>query len=469
MPDLLFDRAFLPSGWAEDVRLSIDGAGWITAVDASGRPDGATRVPGVAVPGVPNVHSHVFQRALVGLTERGSPSGDSFWSWRDRMYAFLRTLDPDAVEAIAAQLFVELLRNGFTSVAEFHYLRNDPDGAPYHDPVEMGRRILAAGEDVGMGLTLLPTLYRTSDFGGEPATPGQRRFVASVEELVDDVAVLGAGASPGSVRIGLALHSLRAVPPEDLTRAVEAVRSMDPEIPLHIHVAEQEREVEACLAWSGARPVSWLLDHAPVDEHWCLVHATHTTDAELEAMAATGATVALCPTTEADLGDGIFPFGAYAEADGAWAVGTDSHVGRDPAGELRMLEYGQRLATRSRNVAAGLTHRSTGRALLEAAWRGGAAAAGRPVGRLAARARADVVVLDPDHPALVGRDGDELLDSWIFSGDHTPVRDVMVGGRWVIRDGHHEDEDRIAAAYRSVAEAHGLDEPQLQMDLGAEE
>ena len=465
MPDLFFDTAFLPSGWARHVRVSVDGAGWITAVDVDADPEGAARVPGVAVPGIPNVHSHAFQRALVGLTERGSPSGDSFWSWRERMYHFLRTLDPDAVEAVAAQLFVELLRLGFTSVAEFHYLRNDPGGDPYDDPVEMGRRILSAAADTGMGMTLLPTVYRASDFGGAPATRAQRRFVAPLEDLLRDVATLGAGATPGSVRVGLALHSLRAVPPGALERAVDAARAMDPGIPVHIHVAEQEREVEACLEWSSARPVEWLLDHAPVDRSWCLIHATHTTPDELEAIVASGATVGLCPTTEADLGDGVFPLAPYVTAGGSWAVGTDSHVGRDPAGELRMLEYGQRLVSRSRNVAPGPTHRSTGRTLLEGAWAGGAAATGRAVGRIAARARADLVVLDATHPSLAGREGDDLLDSWIFSGDQTPVRDVMAGGRWVVRDGRHVSQEGVGETYARVAGAHGLDRPQITLDL----
>lgn len=465
MPHLFFDTALLPSGWADDVRVSVDTAGWITSVEPDARPRGATHLPGVAVPGVPNVHSHAFQRAMAGLAERGSPSGDSFWGWRQRMYGFLRTLDPDAVEAITAQLQVELLERGFTAVAEFHYLRNDTDGRPYEDPVEMGRRILAASRLTGMGMTLLPTVYRTADFGGEPVTHEQRRFATSVEDLVGDIAVLGAGATAGSVRIGLALHSLRAVPPEALAVAVKAAKGMDPEIPIHIHVAEQEREVGACLEWSGARPVEWLLDNADVDEDWCLIHATHVTDDEVAALAGSGATVGLCPTTEANLGDGVFPLPGYQQRNGSWAVGTDSHVGRDPAAELRLLEYGQRLLTRSRNVAAGLAHRSTGRALLDAAWAGGARACGRPLGALAPHLRGDVVVLDPEHPSLVGRAHDDLLDSWIFSGEESPVRHVLVGGRWVVRDGRHEKREEIAQGYRSVARSHGLDQDQLSMEL----
>lgn len=453
MTDLFFDQALLPEGWARDVLVRVDEGGWIVGIEEGARPEGARHVPGVAVPGVPNVHSHAFQRAMAGLTERGSPGGDTFWSWRARMYDFLRTLDPDAVERIAGQLFVELLERGFTAVAEFHYLRNDPRGRPYADPVEMGRRVLTSAERCGMGLTMLPTLYLASDFGAAPPSREQGRFVASVEELVGDIAVLESGASAGSTgstRVGLGLHSLRAVPTEDLTAVVEAVRAMDASMPIHIHVAEQTREVDGCVAATGSRPVAWLLDNAPVDRHWCLVHATHVDEQEIVSMAASRAVVGLCPTTEANLGDGLFPLAAYASAGGAWAIGTDSHVGRSPAMELRTLEYGQRLVTRTRNVAAGGAARSTGRALLDAAWSGGAQACGRHIGSLASGSRADIVVLDPDHPALVGRSGDELLDSWVFSGDENPVREVLTRGRTVVRDGHHLLRHEIAQDYRAV-------------------
>ena len=465
MSDLFFDSALLPTGWAQDVRIVVDSGGWISAVDTDTTPQGARHVPGIALPGVPNVHSHAFQRAMAGLTEHGSPKGDSFWSWRRRMYGFLRTLDPEGVEAIAAQLFVELLRRGFTSVAEFHYLRNDRDGTQYPDPVEMARRVLNAGVDTGMGLTILPALYTASDFGGVAPEHEQRRFACTVEELLGDIAVLGAGAPAGTVRVGLALHSLRAVPPDALAIAVEAARGMDPSIPIHIHVAEQEREVQRSLEWTGARPVAWLLDHAPVDEHWCLIHATHLDEHEVQRMAATGAVVGLCPTTEANLGDGVFPLSAFQEHAGRWAVGTDSHVGRGPAGELRMLEYGQRLHTRRRNVVAGPHHRSSARAMLEAAWRGGASASGRRIGALTPGARADVVVLDPDHPALLGRSEDDALGSWIFSGDDTPVRDVFTGGHQVIRDGRHASEDRVRQRYAAVVRAIAEDTPQLAIDF----
>ena len=449
MSHLFFDSALLPGGWADDVRIGVDPGGWISSVESGADAHGARHVPGVAVPGVPNVHSHSFQRAMAGLTERGSPGGDTFWSWRRRMYEFLDAIGPQAVEAISAQLFVELLRRGFTSVAEFHYLRNRRDGSAFADPVEMARRVLRAADDTGMGVTILPTLYAASDFGGAPLEAGQRRFSSSVDALIGDIAILGAGAPAGTVRVGLALHSLRAVPPDALASVVESARSMDPSLPIHIHVAEQQREVDGCVAWSGLRPVAWLLEHAPVDRHWCLIHATHMDDVEVEGVASSGAVVGLCPTTEANLGDGIFPFPAFQHHAGRWAIGTDSHVGRGPAGELRMLEYSQRLQSKTRNVAAGLHHRSTGRALLEEALRGGAAASGRRIGVLEPGARADVVVLDPEHDALLGRAGDDLLDSWIFSGDDTPVRHVFTGGRHVIQDGRHPAQERIRERFRS--------------------
>jgi len=454
MSDLFFPSAYLPTGWAEAVRLSLSDDGSIVGVTTDASPDGCDVAGGVGVPGVPDLHSHAFQRAMAGLSERGASRGDTFWSWRERMYAFLERLDPDDVEAIAAQLYVELLRHGFTSVTEFHYLRNGPDGTPYADPTEMGRRIVAAASHTGIGLTLLPVVYRGSDFGGRAPTHGQLRFVAEIDALLNDVAeVHKSVANDPDKRVGLALHSLRAVPPDELELVVSAFTAMDTGGPIHIHVAEQEREVQACVAWSGARPVEWLLANVSVDDSWCAIHATHMTIEETLGLAASGAVVGLCPTTEANLGDGLFPFADFVAAGGAWGVGTDSHVSVSPVAELRLLEYGQRLARRERNVAAGQEERSTAVALLESAWSGGSHASGRASGALVAGARADVVVLDRDHPTLVGRSEDELLDAWIFSGEDTPVRHVMVGGRWVVRDGRHVSQDGVLAAYRAVSEA----------------
>lgn len=462
MPHYRAPLALLPDGWHRDVRLEVDPEGWLTAVTpAADGPKGeapppATTLPGVVVPGLPNLHSHAFQRALAGRAERGSPSGgDSFWSWRERMYAFLAVLDPDDVEAVAAQLYAELLTHGYTSVCEFHYLHLDARGRPYADPAEMSVRLLAAAESVGMGVTLLPVLYQTGDFGGAPPTEGQRRFVLGEDRylaLLDAVRgqVDGDGAR---TRAGLAFHSLRAVPPEALSRVLEAADQVDAAQPVHIHVAEQRREVEACLAWSGRRPVAWLLDHAPVDARWCLVHATHMDDDEVAGVAGSGAVAGLCPTTEANLGDGLFRLGDYLAAAGRFGVGSDSQVSVSPVEELRWLEYGQRLSSGRRNVAPGEAERSTARVLLEAAWSGGARVSGRAVGRLEAGARADWLVLDPEHPALVGHEGDGLLDAWVFSGNDSPVTEVWVGGVRVVAGGRHLRADEVAARFRGNVRA----------------
>ena len=452
MPDLLFDLALLPGGWARDVRAEVSAGGDFGEIVPGGDPAGTRRVAGAVVPGIPNVHSHAFQRAMAGLTECGSTAEYGFRSWREQMYAFLARLSPDDVQVVASQLYAEMLRHGYTAVAEFHYLRNDPHGRPYSAPHEMALRLHDAAAATGIGLTLLPTLYRVADFGADAPLEEQRRFVATVDEILADRDTLRrALAGDGNRRVGLALHSLRAVPAGDLTEAVDALSATDPTAPIHIHLAEQVTEVRACLSWSGASPVEWLLDHAPVDARWCAVHATHMTGEETRALAASGAVAGLCPTTEANLGDGVFPLASYLVAGGRWGVGSDSHVSVSPAADLRMLEYSQRLTMHERNVAGGRETHSTGRALLEGAWAGGAQASGRRLGAIRRGFRADVVVLDTDHPALVGRDDDQLLDAWIFSGEDTPVRDVMVGGDWVVEDGRHRGQEEIAAAYRAVA------------------
>ena len=452
MPDLHFDLALLPGGWARDVRVEVSGGGDFGEILPGGDREGAQRVAGAAVPGIPNVHSHAFQRAMAGLTERGTTAEYGFRSWRERMYAFLARLSPDDVQVVASQLYTEMLRHGYTAVAEFHYLRNDPRGRPYAVPHEMALRLHEAAAAAGIGLTLLPALYRVADFGADAPLEEQRRFVATVDEILGDGDALGrALAADGNRRVGLALHSLRAVPPGDLAEAVAAAEATDPTAPIHIHIAEQITEVRACLSWSETSPVEWLLDHAPVDGRWCAVHATHMTGDETRALAASGAVAGLCPTTEANLGDGVFPLASYLVAGGRWGVGSDSHVSVSPAADLRMLEYSQRLTMHERNVAGGREAHSTGRALLEGAWAGGAQASGRSLGAIRRGSRADVVVLDTDHPALVGRDEDQLLDAWVFCGEDTPVRDVMVGGAWVVEHGRHRAQEEIATAYRAVA------------------
>src|SRR5579863_1175643 len=408
----LADAALIDRRIHQRVLLDIAADGTIASLTPhSAAP--AERLPGLVVPGMPNLHAHAFQRAMAGLAERAGPAGDNFWRWREVMYRFLAALTPDDVQAIAAQLYVECLLHGYTSVAEFHYLHNAPDGSRYAEPMEMSHRIMAAAHDAGIGLTLLPVLYRHSQFGGAPPTEAQRRFILSLEVYADMCSTIGHGVAP---------HSLRAVTPDELASAVAIAGAR----PIHIHVAEQEKEVADCLACSGARPVVWLLDHAPVDARWCLVHATHIDATERQRLARTNAVVGLCQTTEANLGDGIFPISEYLADGGRFGIGSDSNVSTSPVEELRWLEYIRRLDTRSRNVTNVQHHQVVA---------AGAQALGRNAGTITPGALADLVVLDTEHPALVGRHRDSLLDAWIFSGNITPVRDVMVAGRWVVRDG----------------------------------
>ena len=430
---LLAAQAWVDGAIRRSVRIDI-AEGRIAAATPDAAPEGAEPVAGLVVPGLADVHSHAFQRAMAGLAERAGPEGDNFWRWREVMYRFLAALTPEDVEAIAAQLYAELLVHGYTAVGEFHYLHNAPDGTPYDDPAELAWRIAAAATQAGIGLTLLPVLYCHGGFGAQPATEGQRRFVLSRDAFADlDQRV-------GSLRTGIAPHSLRAVGPEDLAFAVELVGKR----PIHIHVAEQVKEVEDCLAWSGARPVQWLLDHAPVGPAWCAIHATHMTADETRRLATTGAVAGLCPTTEANLGDGFFPLRDFLHAGGRFGIGSDSNVGTSPVEELRWLEYARRMQSRARNVSESRPGASVAATLLGHAARDGAQALGRPAGALEPGRLADLVVLDTDHPALVGRDGDALLDAWVFSGNSTPVRHVMVAGRWVVRDGRHPKSEAIA-------------------------
>lgn len=452
MTVLFCPAALLPQGWAENVAIDVDDAtGAIAAVTADAPcPPGARRLCGPTLPGMPNLHSHAFQRAMAGLAERTGARGgmDSFWNWRETMYAFLARLTPDDVGAVAEMLYVELLKGGFTAVAEFHYLHHGPDGAPYTDRAEIAKRLLDAAEAAGIGLALLPVLYAHGGFGGAAPTPGQARFLNDVDGLIRIVEGARVAARPGQ-RVGLALHSLRAVTPEEMADALAAADALDPTAPIHIHVAEQTAEVDACLAWSGRRPVAWLLEHAPLDRRWCLIHATHLDAAEVAGLAASGAVAGLCPTTEANLGDGLFPAEAFLAAGGVFGVGTDSHVSLDAADELRILEYGQRLTTRRRGVL-GTPGAGCGADLWRRALAGGAQALGLHAGAIAPGRRADLVALDPDDPKLIGRSGDALLDSLVFATPSRAVREVYVAGRRVVADGRHPREEAARAAYRAA-------------------
>ncbi|MEM1207231.1 MAG: formimidoylglutamate deiminase [Acidobacteriota bacterium] len=444
MPRFRCAHLFTGHRWLEDAILEVDDDGTVAAVGPRGQAAEAQPL-GVVVPGVPNLHSHAHQRAMAGLAERTGPRGrGSFWTWRELMYRHLEAMTPDDLEAIAAQLYVEMLEAGFTAVGEFQYLHHGPGGQPYEDPAEMTLRCLAAARAVGMGFTALPVLYAHGGFGGRPAGEGQRRFLCDLDLFHRIVDRLRTEIRPGAEGIGVAPHSLRAVTGEHLSRLLEDI---DSDLPIHLHIAEQVREVEDCLAWSGTRPLRWLLDHVGVDRRWCLIHATHLDDGELADLATSGAVAGLCPVTEANLGDGLFRAAEFTAAGGGFGIGSDSHISVSPVEELRWLEYGQRLTSLGRNVLAGGPGRSTGRRLLAAALEGGAQACGRPIGTLEVGRRGDWLVLDDLHPLLACRRGDELLDSWIFSGNAPCVREVWVGGRRVVADGRHRDRGPVAARF----------------------
>jgi len=446
MASLWFESALLPEGWARGVRLTaVDGR--IERVLTEAVPADADERHGIAVPGLANLHSHAFQRGLAGLTERRGSEEDSFWIWRELMYRFVERIDPEQLEALAALAFAEMLEAGFTRVGEFHYLHHDRDGRPFANPAELAARVAAAAATAGIGLTLLPTLYAHGGFGGAAPGARQRRFLNDPERFARIVEGSRAAvhALPGG-SVGVAAHSLRAVTPAELAAVVELSGGGV----IHIHIAEQLREVDDCLAWSGRRPVQWLLENAAVDERWCLVHATHATPAELQGVAARGAVVGLCPVTESSLGDGIFPAAGFISAGGRFGLGTDSNIRIDAAEELRTLEYSQRLAHRARNVLAAAPGASTGRSLFDAALGGGSQAlqpAGSGPAGLAAGAPFDVVTLARNHPSLIGRHGDETLDSWIFAGDRGLVDCVWRAGAKLVSGGRHRDRDVIQARY----------------------
>ncbi len=443
---LFAHAALLPAGWADDVLIEIGAGGDISRVSANASPEGAERAAGPLVPGMSNLHSHAFQRALAGRTGGRSADGDSFWTWRQAMYAFLDGIDADAFEAIAAQAYVEMLKAGYTTVAEFHYVHHDPQGHLYADPAELARRIIAAAAGAGIALTLLPVFYAHGGFGGAPPKAGQRRFVHTIDSFAHLVASLARDAAAQDTVLGVAPHSLRAVTPEEL----QAIVALAPNgAPIHIHAAEQSREVADCIASLGARPIEWLLDHAGVDGRWCTVHATHMTERETARLAASGAIAGLAPTTEADLGDGTFPGRTYVTAGGAFGIGSDSNTIVDPFAELRQLEWSQRLAIGERNIFAGDVA-SVGQSLYVHTARGGGAAVAHPVGVIAAGTRADLIVLDVDDTALADAPRNAILDAAIFGPCRRPVRDVMVAGSWRVREGRHPHEDEVFVRYRKA-------------------
>ena len=435
------EMAFTTDGWKRNVRLTLAG-GRIASIESEAAPQARDERHRALLPAMPNVHSHAFQRAMAGLTEIRGPTSDSFWSWRTVMYRFALSMTPDHVEAVATQLYMEMLEAGFSRVGEFHYLHHDTDGGTYANIAEMAERVGAASAEAGIGLVLLPVFYAHSGFGGAAPVEDQRRFINSIDSFARLMEGCRSVVSrlPGA-KLGVAPHSLRAVTEVELAE----VRAMVEDGPIHIHIAEQIKEVDDCIAWSGLRPVEWLLQNAPVDERWCLIHATHMTAAEAREMARHGAIAGLCPITEANLGDGVFSAPEFLRDDGRFGIGSDCNVRISVPEELRTFEYSQRLLRRARNVVAD-KGKSTGRKLFEEALKGGNAALDGSSG-IGIHHAADLVTLDTSDVPYLSEDA--LLDHWIFAAG-VAVDSVWVAGRKQVTGGRHLRRDMITKRFRTA-------------------
>jgi formiminoglutamate deiminase len=444
------EHAMLSEGWAEAVQLTVDPGGVIRAVATGAVRGEGTCIEGPSIPGMPNLHSHAFQGAMAGLSERTANLSDDFWSWRGLMYRLADSLTPEDISAVTAWTYLRMLKGGFTSVSEFHYLHHDRDGRPYGNPAELSLRVVAAAEAVGIDLHLLPVFYAHSNFGGAPAEISQRRFLHDVDGFMDLLVALRKELNNrNSFRLGMAPHSLRAVTMPQLQFSVNAFHRMDPTGRVHIHIAEQTREVLACLNFCGQRPVEWLLSNVAVDARFCLVHATHMEPTELLALSKTEAVVGLCPITESNLGDGMFPSLEWTEARGRLGIGSDSNVLVSAAEELRLAEYAQRLRHQRRNVL-GAPGESTGGALYRRCLQGGSQASSDEPFGFSVGAPANWITLDVTSPLMASRRGDHWLDTWIFAADRPVVRDVFVRGRQVVTNGRHANESEIEANALSV-------------------
>jgi formimidoylglutamate deiminase len=459
--------AYLPQGWARDVLVTVS-QGMITAIETSapGEPQPPKPQParaklepvdGIVVPGMPNAHSHAFQRAMAGNAEFRLSARDSFWTWRQAMYALANRIEPEDLQIVATQLFVEMLKSGYTSVAEFHYLHRAVGDRRYSSVNPLWEAVGNAARAAGIGLTFLPTLYQSSDFGGQPLKLEQARFfldtdefLRAIEQRIGDERRASNGADNHMLRTGAAFHSLRAVPLDHLRHAALALRGIDASMPMHIHVAEQMLEVRACVAATGRRPIELLLDQELLTANWCVVHATHATPKELEGLAAADAAVCVSISTEANLGDGFFDAGRFLSMNGRLCVGSDSQSTVSPAEELRWLEYQQRLRKKRRGVLAAKSESHVGTRLWRDAAQNGARAVGQPVGRIAVGCRADWVVLDALHPSMAGASTDVALDRLLFAGADKAIRDVMVGGHWVIKGGRHFADEQLRGDFGRI-------------------
>ncbi len=457
------EQAWLPTGWQHNVLFEIVNGNFAQITTEATPPDGVRRLQGPVLPTLANVHSHAFQRVMAGMAEVSLNPNDSFWSWRDLMYKIVGRLSPQQVHVIATQLYIDMLKAGYTQVGEFHYLHHDAAGQPYRDPAEMAHQLLNAADRTGIGMTLLPALYSYAGFGAQPPHQGQARFIHSSDsylQLHHQLAKTLAGTHTAQIasneitrthadnrhRLGICFHSLRAVSQQQIQ---EVLTELDHGQPIHIHIAEQQQEVDDCLNWSQQRPVEWLHNHVGLNERWCLIHATHLNHDEIQMTAASGAVAGLCPSTEANLGDGIFPGVAFTQAGGRWSIGSDSHVCLSATEELRLLEYSQRLRDQQRNRLYNQSQTSVGDHLYTQALHGGNQACGIQLG-LAVGCRADFMVLDATHPLLMASQTPDLINRWLFACHDNLIKDVFVAGKPCIQDGHHELEDSSRGQFADV-------------------
>ena len=441
--------ALLPIGWTKDVLIEIDLTGTIISIAPNSKKRNAQMYFDMVIPGMPNVHSHVHQIALAGRTERARNSNENFWGWRDMMYQFLKNITPSDLKVFAEYAFLEMLKSGYTSVAEFHYLHHDFYGKPYSNPAEMSLAIIKAANNLGIGLTILPVLYQYSNFGGRTATETQRRFVNNSDgflRIIDEI--IAQQKNYTALTIGIAPHSLRAVGAKHLKQVLHSLEGKN--LPTHIHIAEQKKEVEDCISYYGQSPIEWLFDKFEVDQSWCLIHATHINKPEIQIISQSNAIVGICPITEANLGDGIFKSFEFSKVNGKFGIGSDSNITINPFDELRILEYGQRLKLKKRNLLSGSSYMSTGRNLYEMAAQNGGIAIGRNVGKIAINYKADLIVINTNIPSLIAKRQDTVLDSLVFSENKNAITDVFVNGVHVIKNGFHRDQNRIIQSYKMV-------------------
>jgi len=456
MTKLYAENILIGSQWQSDKTLLINDSGMIQSI-TTGKDPSAEVFSGPVIPGMPNCHSHAFQRAFSGYSEyrnfdkNGIAAEDSFWSWRDIMYRFVAKMSPEDLHIVAKFLYIEMLKAGYTSVAEFHYLHHQVENRRYDDPAEMSHQVINAADSVGIGMTHLPVLYTYAGFGEQPPSSAQGRFIHQTEDYLQLLELLNKQYSQQRFfKLGIAPHSLRAVSEQQLAEVVSFMRNMDEYAPIHIHISEQTKEVADSLDFYGKRPVEWLLDNHQMDNNWCLIHATHLSESEIRGLANSGAIAGICPTTEANLGDGIFPTKRFLSLDGKLAIGSDSHIAINVADELRLLEYGQRLTSHQRAVLVDQDCSSVGQYLYKKAAMDGANALSQNIGEISVGKRADLVILDRDHPSLFSKSESQILDAAIFSCNQLPVRDVFVGGAKVISEGKHSAQQQTTQQYKKV-------------------